>query len=371
MEKTSLVFVGTYTEPILFGTGKVLQGKGKGIYIYRLHENSGKMELLSVAEGIVNPSYLAFSGENRRLFAVNELKQCDGKNSGALSAFVFDGGSMNLAFLNKRLTDGTDPCHVAVDGTGKFAAVANFMSGSIIVYPILADGSLGEASAFVQHRGSSVDKARQAGPHAHSIVFDPSNRYMLVPDLGLDKIVVYDFDSRNGSLRLSDERCIGSEAGVGPRYLEFHPSGRLAYVVNELGSTIDAFAVDIRNFAFRRIQSISALPEEHSGASTCADLHISPSGDFLYASNRGHDSLAIFGIEKESGRLGLIGHESTRGKTPRNFAIDRGGRFLLAANQDSDTLVVFQMNAVTGKLEYTGTTVDVPTPVCVKVIDEP
>ncbi|HWR11806.1 MAG TPA: lactonase family protein [Rectinemataceae bacterium] len=370
MEKTQLVFVGTYTEPILFGTGKVLEGKGKGIYMYRLRGDSGRMDLLSVAEGIMNPSYLAFSDGSRRLFAVNELKRCEGRHSGALSAFAFDGGSMELAFLNKRLTRGTDPCHVAVDGTGRFAAVANFMSGSIIIFPILEDGSLGEASAFVQHRGSSVDKARQAGPHAHSIIFDPSNRYMLVPDLGLDKIIVYDFDSLNGSLRLSDERCVASAAGVGPRYLEFHSSGRFAYVVNELSSTIDSFAVDPENLSFRMIQSSSTLPAGYRGASTCADLHISPSGEFLYASNRGHDSIAIFGIEKASGRLGLIGHESTKGHTPRNFAIDGGGRFLLVANQDSDTVVVFRMDAVTGKLEYTGTTIEVPTPVCIKIIDE-
>lgn len=370
MGKKALVFVGTYTEPILFGTGKVLWGKGKGIYIYRFDGDTGKMDLLRVAEGIQNPSYMAFGAGNRRLYAVNELKKCEGRDSGALSAFAFDPENMSLEFLNKRLTMGTDPCHVTTDRSGKFAAVANFMSGSVAVFPIREDGSLGEASAFVQHLGSSVDPARQAGPHAHSIIFDPSNAYLFVPDLGLDRLVAYKFDSTSGKLEPSAERCIVSPPGVGPRHLEFHPSGAFAYMINELASSITAYAFDSKRVMFSGIQSVSTLPSGYEGASTCADVHVSFSGDFLYGSNRGHDSIALFRIDGKTGVLKPIGHEATRGRTPRNFAIDPSGRFMFVANQDSDNIAIFRIEPVTGRLDFTGKRIDVPTPVCVKMIEE-
>lgn len=369
MGKKQLVFVGTYTEPILFGTGKVVQGKGKGIYIYRLDENSGKLELIRVVDGIRNPSYLAFGPESRNLYAVNELKQCEGSNSGAVSAFTFDKKAMSLAFLNMRLTRGTDPCHVATDRTGKFVAIANFMSGSIAIFPVLADGSLGEASSFVQHHGSSVDTVRQGGPHAHSITFDPSNNYIFVPDLGLDMVLAYRFDSEKGTIELSEDRCVLSPPGAGPRHLEFHPSGRFAYVVNELDSSIAAFEFDAERVIFSAKQYISTLPIGFLGSSTCADIHISPTGNFIYASNRGHDSIACFRIDKSDGTLSAIAYEPTRGRTPRNFAIDGRGRFLLVGNQDSDSIAVFRIDEATGKLDYADFSIEVPTPVCVKVVD--
>ena len=369
MGKKQLVFVGTYTEPIRFGTGKVLQGNGKGIYIYRFDSDSGKMDLLRVEEGIQNPSYLAFSQGNRRLFVVNELKKCEGSESGALSSFSFDGEKVSLNFLNKRLTRGTDPCHVSLDRSGRFAAVANFMSGSVSVFPIMDDGSLGEATAFIQHKGSSADPARQAGPHAHAVIFDPLNRFMIVPDLGLDRLMVYRFDSSRGTLELSAERCVSSLPGAGPRHLEFHSSGRFAYAVNELSSSIAAYSFDSEKAAFTELQNVPTLPADFCGASTCADIHISSSGEFLYASNRGHDSIACFRIDQVSGCLSPAGWEATRGKTPRNFAIDGSGRFLLAANQDTDSIVVFKIDGLTGKLDYTGTTIEVPTPVCIKLVD--
>lgn len=369
MGKKQLVFVGTYTEPILFGTGKVLQGKGKGIYIYSLDENSGKLELIRVVEGIRNPSYLAFGPENRNLYAVNELKQCDGSNSGALSSFSFDKAAMSLDFLNMRLTRGTDPCHVATDRRGKFAAVANFMSGSVAVFPVLDDGSLGEASSFIQHHGSSVDPLRQGGPHAHSITFDPSNNYIFVPDLGLDMVLAYRFDGETGTIELSEDRCAKSPPGAGPRHLEFHPSGRFAYVVNELASSVIVYGFDAKEARFLELQTVSTLPWDFSGRSTCADIHISPSGIFLYASNRGHDSIACFRIDENEGTLKTIAYEPTRGRTPRNFAIDREGNYLLAANQDSDSIAVFKIDRLTGKLTYANFGIEISTPVCVKIID--
>ena len=369
MSRNQLVFVGTYTEPILFGTGKVLQGKGKGIYIYGLDGVSGTMDLIRVVEGIRNPSYLAFGLGNRSLYAVNELKRCEGSDSGALSSFSFNKETVNLEFLNSRLTRGTDPCHVAIDRRGKFAAVANFMSGSVAIFPILADGSLGEASSFVQHHGSSVDSVRQGGPHAHSITFSFSNDYIFVPDLGLDTILAYRFDSEKGSIELSENRCVLSPPGAGPRHLEFHPSGRFAYVVNELASSVIVYGFNAKEAKFLELQIVPTLPRGYSGQSTCADVHINPSGAFLYASNRGHDSIACFKIDENEGTLSSIAYEPTRGRTPRNFAIDGRGRYLLAGNQDSDSIAVFRIDEATGRLDYADFSIDVPTPVCVKIID--
>ncbi len=369
MKRKQLVFVGTYTEPILFGTGAVLQGKGKGIHIYRFDEDSGRLEQAAVAEGIQNPSYLAFGRGSKCLYAVNELKRCEGAASGALSAYAFDPERLALTFLGKRLSGGTDPCHVAVDPSGRWAALANFRSGSAAVYPILADGGLGPMASFVQHEGHGVNPARQEGPHAHAAIFAPGGEGLMVPDLGTDRIVAYRFDAATGRLSPDRERTVSCAPGVGPRSLEYHPSGRFAYAVNELASSVTAFEVDRANGALSAMQTLSALPEGWGGASTCADLHIAPSGRYLYASNRGHDSIAIFAIDESDGSLRAAGHESTRGATPRNFALDREGAVLLAANQDSDSIAVFRINRMTGKPEYTGVSCFAPTPVFVKFFE--
>jgi len=369
MAQKRLVFVGTYTEPILFGTGAVLQGKGKGIHIYRFDEGSGRLEQAAVAEGIQNPSYLAFGRESKCLYAVNELKRCEGAASGALCAYSFDPESLTLTFLDKRLSGGTDPCHVAVDPTGRWAALANFRSGSVAVYPILADGGLGHRASFVQHVGHGVNPARQEGPHAHAVVFAPGGESLMVPDLGTDRIVAYRLDAETGALSYDAGKTVACAPGVGPRNLEYHPSGRFAYAVNELASSVTAFEVDSTSGALSAMQTISALPEGWSGASTCADLHVAPSGRHLYVSNRGHDSIAIFAIDELDGTLRAAGHESTRGATPRNFAIDREGSILLAANQDSDSIAVFRIDRMTGKPEYAGVSCFAPTPVCVKFFE--
>jgi len=367
MARRELVYVGTYTEPILFGTGKVLVGKGKGIYIYEIDTKSGQVHLDAVKEGIVNPSYIAFGHGGNHVYAVNELKTYNGQDSGTISAFAAGQKACDLKFLNLQPTMGTDPCHLALDHTGKFVAVANFMSGSVSVFPVLDDGSLGERTAFMQHNGSSIDPKRQAGPHAHSVIFDPTNRYLLVPDLGIDKIVVYEFDSEVGTISYSQDKSISVTAGSGPRYLEYHPSGTFAYLINELNSTVTAFRVNKERAILSEIQNIRTLPAGFEGESTCADLHITPSGQYLYASNRGHDSLAIFAIDQQSGKLELIGLESTKGTTPRNFAIDPNGEFLLVGNQDTDNIVIFKIEH-DGALKDTGIQIEVPTPVCIKIV---
>ncbi len=368
LSKHRLVFIGTYTEPILFGTGKVLEGKGEGIYVYRLDVSSGSMEQCGLAEGVLNPSYLAFDPSHRFLYAVNELKEFEGAPTGAVSAFSVDPGSGRLRFLNQKPSHGTDPCHLTVDKTGKYVLVANFMSGSVCVLPIREDGSLGDATDVIQHQGSSADPVRQSGPHAHAVTLDDTGRYAFVPDLGIDKLMVYKFDVKRGKLEPNDESWVEVAAGAGPRQLVMHPSRGYAYLVNELDSTMTAFRYDGDKGTLREIQTLSTLPEDFKGASTCAEVQIAPSGKFLYGSNRGHDSIVIYAIDQMNGRLTCIGHESTQGKTPRNFVVASAGEFLLVANQDTDNIVTFRLDPASGELIAIGYSVDVPTPVCVKVM---
>jgi len=343
-------------------------GKGEGIYVYRMDQASGALEFSSKITRVANPSYLSFDPKQRFLYAVNELKTFERKPTGAITAFSVDSETGKLEFLNKKPTLGTDPCHVTVDKTGRYVFVANFMSGSVCVLPIQEDGSLGDATDFIQHHGSSVNPKRQEGPHAHATTLDEVNRYAFVPDLGIDKIMIYKFDSSRGKLEPNDEPWVHVRAGAGPRHLVFHPNGRYAYLINELDSTLVAFTYDKKNGTLKEIQTISTLPKDFDGANTCADVHVAPSGKFVYGSNRGHNSIVIYAVDENTGKLTYVGHESTQGKTPRNFAIDPTGRFLLAANQDTDTIVTFRIDQQTGKLSSTGYVTKVPTPVCIKMI---
>jgi 6-phosphogluconolactonase len=368
MEKKMLVFVGTYTDPILFGTGKILQGKGEGIYVYCLDQSSGSLEFVAKTTGVTNPSYLAFDATQKFLYVVNELKTYEGKPTGTVSAFAVDPTTAKLDFLNRQLTHGTDPCHVLVDEQRKHVFVANFMSGSVCVLPVGDDGSLGEASDFVQHQGSSINPVRQKGPHAHSVTLDKSSRFAFVPDLGLDKLMIYRFDPKRGKLEPNAVPWIKMKPGAGPRHLSFHPGGRFAYLVNELDSTVAVLSYDGRAGTFEHLQTVPTLPEGFGGESTCADIQVASSGTFVYASNRGHDSIVIYRIDPLAGRLTYVGHEPTQGKTPRSFGIDPTGNFLLAANQDSDSVVSFRIDANSGRLQPTGHVTQVPTPVCVKFL---
>ncbi len=352
-----LVYIGTYT-----------RGESEGIYVYRMDNSSGELEFSSVASGVKNPSFVAIGPKQRYLYAVNEISDLDGKPSGAVSAFSIDQKTGELALLNHQPSQGAGPCHVTVDATGQFVLVANYGSGSVAAFPINSDGKLGEASDFVQHQGSSVDPRRQKGPHAHSINLDKNNRYAFAPDLGLDKIMIYELDLTQGKLKPADEPWAKVKAGAGPRHFAFHPSSKYAYVINEIISSITAFTYDEKRGALREIQTISTLPEDFSGTSHCADVHVSPSGKFVYGSNRGHDSIAIFAIDESTGKLNCVGYESTRGKSPRNFAIDPTGTFLLAANQDTNNVVTFRIDQQTGKLMATDYVAEVPKPVCLKMI---
>ncbi|MBO0798834.1 MAG: lactonase family protein [Blastocatellia bacterium] len=348
------LYVGTYTSG----------SKSEGIYLYRMNPASGELKPLAVAKGVANPSYLVIDARRKFLYSVNELNT----GPGAVTAFAIDQHTGELKKLNQQPSEGTSPCYVSVDPSGKFVLVANYGSGSLASLPIKNDGSLGEPSDVIQHKGTGKNPRRQEGPHAHCIVPDPTGKYVYAADLGLDKVMIYRFDAGTGKLTPNSQPFAQTPPGAGPRHFVIHPGGKFAYVINEIDSTLTAFAYDGSQGTLKVIQTVSTLPAGFKGNNTCADIHIHPSGRFLYGSNRGHDSIAAFAIDGGSGKLSLIAHESTQGKTPRNFAIDPAGGLLLAANQDSHTVVTFHIDQKTGKLKPAGHMIEIPKPVCLKFI---
>ena len=302
---------------------------------------------------------------------MNEADSLPGFKSGTVSAFALDPQTGALTFLNQQSSRGMSPTHLVVDPTGKNVLAANYNSGSVAVLPIEADGSLGVATGFAQRHGSSVNKVRQAGPHAHCVALAPDNRFAFVADLGLDQVLIYQFDAAAGTLTPNAPPFAAVSPGSGARHLAFHPDGHTAYVISELFSTITAFGYDAATGALQPVQTISTLPDGYKKANAAAEVRVHPSGKFLYASNRGHDSIAIFSIDPANGLLTLIGHQLTGGKTPRSFSIDPTGTYLLAANQDSDTITLFRIDPQTGLLSPTGHPMAVPTPVCVEMLPAP
>ena len=352
-----LVYIGTYTH-----------GRSEGIYVYRMDVFTGALQFVSEATGVDSPSFLALHPQQHYFYAVNEVGEFAGQPSGAVSAFSIAPKTGELTYLNQQSSGGTGPCHLSVDRTGRYVLVANYGGGSVCVLPVQDDGRLGEATDFIQHEGSSVNPNRQGGPHAHMITLDPANRYVFSPDLGLDKIMIYKLDLSHGKLSPNDQPWVEVKAGAGPRHFAFHPNRRYAYVINEIDNTFTAFAYDETNGTLREVQTISTLPEDFTGTSHTADVHILPSGKFIYGSNRGHDSIVIFEIDENTGQLTYVGHELTQGENPRNFAIDPTGTFLLVANQDTGNIVTFRIDQETGKLASTGHVAEVPTAVCLKMI---
>jgi 6-phosphogluconolactonase len=357
---SAIVYIGTYTPTEAAGEG------ANGIYVYRLDLASGAMHQLGAVAGLTNPSYLAIDPQRRYLYAVQEMETHGGQPSGAVSSFAIDPQTSALRPINTQSTHGIHPCYVSTDRSGRWLMAANYTSGSICVLPIAADGALGPATARIQHHGSSVNPQRQEGPHAHSIIVDPGNRFVLAADLGLDQIVLYNLDGERGTL--TEHGRANLRPGAGPRHLAFDPSGKYLYCMNELDSTITAFAYDAELGALRDLQSVSTLPDGFSGNNSGADIHIHPTGKYLYSSNRGHDSIAIFSVDAAIGLLQPVGQVATGGRTPRNFAIDPNGRLLFAANQATDTVVSFRIDQATGGLTPTGLVTEVPKPVCVRIV---
>jgi 6-phosphogluconolactonase len=354
------VYVGTYTGG---------PHNSKGIYRFELDPATGALTHLALAAEAKNPSFLAIHPNRRFLYAVGELDSFQGKkNSGAITAFAIDPKTGDLTLLNQQPSGGAGPCHLVVDKEGKHVLAANYSGGSVCVIPIDADGRLGTATAFIQHQGHGVNKQRQEAPHAHSINLDAASRFAVVADLGLDKVMVYKYDAEKGTLTPNDPPSTDIAPGSGPRHFAFHPDGRHAYVINELASTVTAMDYDSDRGLLKPIQTISTLPADFRGDTTCAEVQVHPTGKFLYGSNRGHNSIAVFTINPESGRLTAVGHQSQDIKTPRNFGIDPTGAYLLVANQDSNSIVVFRINDKTGELTPTGVKVEVPAPVCVKMM---
>jgi len=354
LSKESLVFVGSYT-----------QGPSEGIYVYSW--SSGMLEHKFTAAGVVNPSYLTIEPGRRYLFSVNEVRDHDGKLGGGVSSFAIDKKSGELTLLNQQPSLGGDPCYITTDRTGRFVLVANYASGTIGVIPVETDGYLDTPVDFAQHIGPG-NHPRNPGPHAHCVEVDPTNRFVFACDAGLDKIMAYKFDSRQGTLDPHPDPWVETPREAGPRHITFHPTGMYAYVVTESGTTIIAYAYDSERGKLQELQTVPTLPEGFTGRNSCADIHVTPQGKFVYASNRGHDSVVIYAIDGETGRLSYVGHQSTGGRTPRNFAIDPTGAYLLAANQNTDNIVVFSIDQQTGKLQPTGRTVEVSKPVCIKFI---
>jgi 6-phosphogluconolactonase len=353
------VYVGTYTEE---------GSKSKGIYAYRFDAVTSELSPIGLVAETINPSFLAVHPNHRFLYAVNEVTHYKGQNSGAVSAFAIDRATGKLTFLNEASSRGADPCYLTVDRTGKYLLVANYTGGNVATFPIFENGRLGEASAFVQHSGHGTNPERQEGPHAHSIDLSPDNHFALVDDLGLDELLVYRFDSAKGSLTPNDPKFAKLDPGAGPRHFAFHPNGKFAYVISEMQGSVTVFSYDPASGALHSLQTISTLPKNFNGTIEDAEIEVHPSGKFLYASNRGHDSIAVFAIDVTKGTLTPVDYVPTGGKTPRSFEIDPTGSLLFTANQDSNTIVVFRIDAQTGRLTPAGKVLEVSKPVCVKFV---
>ena len=343
------LFVGTYTR----------QGS-EGIYTCVMDLETGALELRGITGNIENPSFLAVDPAGHHLYAVCETG--DESDHGGVTPFGINAdGSLNE--LNRQSTGGPGPCHLAVDAQDTLVIAANYKGGSVATLPLRPDGTLAKRSGFVQHEGTSVNPDRQDQPHAHSVTINASNNRAYVCDLGADTIVVYDINY--DLAQLEHAVTIAAQPGQGPRHFAFHPSRPFAYVINELGSTVAVYTVDRQDGSLSERQMISTLPAEWIGSNTTADIHVSPDGRFLYGSNRGHDSIALFQIDMTTGALDPIGHEPSQGQTPRNFAISPGGNFLLAENQDSGTIRTFAIDSNNGQLNDTGHVLEIPAPVCI------
>jgi 6-phosphogluconolactonase len=356
-----IAYVGTYTA----------KTSSKGIYAYRFDAEKGQLTTMGVAAETADPSFLAVHPNGKYLYAVNEISTFNGGAGGAVSAFSVAAKTGALKFLNQVPTRGAGPCHVSLDKNGAYVLVANYDGGSIASFPVREDGSLGTASGFVQHSGSGPNKERQEGPHAHWIGTSPDNRFALAVDLALDQVIVYGFDSGNGLFTPMLSGFAKVKPGAGARHLAFHPNGKFAYLLSEMDSSVTVFSYQAKNGAFSSLETISALPKDYAGPKEAAEIAVHPSGKFLYTSNRGHDSIALFEINPAKGTLKSLGQVLTGGKTPRHFAIDPTGMYLLAENQESNNIVVFHIDPATGNLTPTGQTIEVPSPVCITFVAAP
>ncbi len=349
------VYVGAYTEPP--------SGSADGIIVFRFDAGSGELHPVQNVPGVVNPSWLTLDEREQFLFAVNE------EDEGRVSAFSRDVATGTLRPLNDQLSHGAAPCYVSPDPSGRYVLVANYSGGTVAVLPVTASGRLEAATCVIHHQGSSI-RPEQEGPHPHMIRPSVDGRFVLVTDLGTDQVLVYRLDPNTGQLAPNEQgRTVVSEhPGAGPRHFAFDPNGRTVYVINELNSTVTVYDYTPERGELHARQVVSTLPDGVDGpaiGNSCAHIAVSPDGRFVYGSNRGHDSIAIWEVEDANGELRPAGHESTRGKTPRGFSLDPTGSWLLVANQESDTIVTFRRDPGSGRLTAAGPVTQTPSPVTI------
>jgi 6-phosphogluconolactonase len=362
------LFAGTYTN---MGSNTLAPPKdstgSKGIYVYRWDAATGKATLLSHTEEVVNPSFLSMAPDGHHLYACTDSRTT---NAGSLSAFDFDRVTGRLQLVNKEPSGGDNPVYVSVHSSGRWAAIANYTGGSLSAFAIQADGSLLPYRQSIQHTGHSVDTARQTKPHVHSVLFSPDERYLYAQDLGTDEITIYRWEGASMAdslLRVAG--VVRLPAGSGPRHLTFHPNGKIAYLVEEMGGCVDVYRYHSESGKLDSLQRIASHIAAAKGPFAGADLHVSPDGRFLYVSNRASENtITIFSIDPATGRLQTVGYQPVFGKEPRNFTLDPSGRYLLVANQNSNNIVIFRVDRQTGLLQPTGEELPVPSPSCLKLV---
>lgn len=357
--KDYLVYVGT----------NVASEQENTIFLYRLSRTTGALTRVSAQKGGASPTYLTIAPGRRFLYAVSETSTFRGLSSGGVSSFSVDQHTGGLTLLTQQPSQGASPCYISLDHTGKNALVANYMGGSVSLLPVATNGQLAAPTATDQHQGTGPHK-NQTGPHAHCFMPDPANAFAFAVDLGTDQVVGYRLDPSQGHLTRLPEPAFVAKPGAGPRHLVFHPNGKLAYLVNELNSTVTTLAYDAVAGRFKELQTVSALPAGFTGANSCADIHVAANGLFLYASNRGHNSIVVFAIDSSNGTLAPVQDVDTQGKTPRNFTLDPSGHLLLVANQNSNNVVAFRVDQQTGLLTPTGQTAEVPSPLFLQVVED-
>ncbi|MEO5943937.1 MAG: lactonase family protein [Ferruginibacter sp.] len=361
----TLLLNTAYAQQNYLLTGTYTKGKSEGIYVYDFNSNTGNSSFVSKIKS-VNPSFLAVSPNQHFVYAVNE--EGNGKG-GKISSYSFNRSTGMLQFINQQLSGGDDPCYVEVDKAGKWVVLANYSGGSLSIFPVENNGSLGEATTNIQHTGSSINKDRQEKAHVHSTFFSPDNKYLLVQDLGMDEITVYPFNEKKGTLNLRKRKIIKSTPGAGPRHIVFSNHHKFVYAIHELSGTVSAYK--FKRGKLKLVEEVSASQPGFTGFMGSADIHISGDDNFLYCSNRGDaNTISIFKIDKDNGKLTIAGYQSTLGLGPRNFNFDPSGNFLIVANQNSDNIVIFKINKETGLLIDTGKRIDVGSPVCLKWIDK-
>lgn len=347
------LLIGTYTKK-----------QSEGIYVYTFNTETGAFKHVSTAKGVDNPSYLVIAPDKKHIYSVNEVGT---ERTGSVSAFELDHSTGQLQFLNKQPAGGEGPCYVNTDKDGSHVLVGNYASGSLSVLPVQPDGSVGPPQQTLQHTGSSVNKNRQEKPHVHCVEFSPDYQYLFVPDLGIDKVGIYKYTQEAPPLREANPPYAALPPGSGPRHITFHPNGKWAYLVHELDGKVTAYGYN--NGQLTALQTISTLPDHYNDDISCADIHVSPDGKFLYASNRqALNNIVYYAIDQQTGKLQYKGEQSTGGKIPRNFMIDPTGNFLLAANQSTDNIVVFKRDKATGALQPTGQEIKISMPVCLKMV---